>query len=117
MENSKGFCVLCPDKGIPGTLEHMLLECPALSEKRELIFKYWNIKTSHSPALTQLIAVKMSFDIEEFVQFVFDPSVLSEVILGCQEETFQLSDIFELKRTFCYAIHRRRLQLIGRFNC
>ena len=38
------------------------------------------------------------------------------VILGVQEKHFFLDEIFRLTRTFCYAMHRRRLQLLGLFN-
>ena len=89
---------------------------PSTVREKEVIYKFWENKTSNSPPLTKLFADKTSSNIVEFVQFLLDPSVVPEVILGCQEDKFKLSDIFELTRTFCYAIHRRRLQLIGRFN-
>ena len=51
-----------------------------------------------------------------FVQFVLDPSVVPEVIRGVQEESFTLAHVFRLTRTYCYAMHRRRMQLLGLFN-
>ena len=38
--NKEGFYILCPELSVPGTVEHILLTCPALEEKRILITKY-----------------------------------------------------------------------------
>ena len=38
------------------------------------------------------------------------------VITGVQNKLFTLDMAFSLTRTFTYGMHRRRLQLIGRFN-
>ena len=40
-DNKDGFCPLCPGTSIPGTLEHMLVLCPALDDKRRLLLDYW----------------------------------------------------------------------------
>ena len=116
-DNKMGFCVLCPGRDIPGTLEHMLVECGALQDKRDLIFTYWKNQAEDSPPLLNLLNTLMTNSTtESFVQFVLDPTVVPEVIRGCQDKIFSLSNILRLTRTYCYAIHRRRLQITGRFN-
>ena len=57
-----------------------------------------------------------SRNIKNIVQFLLDPSVVATVISAVQLDLFTLDDIFSVTRTYCYAIHRRRLQLTGRFK-
>ena len=114
--NPSGFCLLCPGKMIPGTVEHMLVACEGLAHKREDITMYWKQQTEDNEHLQALTTTKLCSEVDEQVQFLLDPSVVPSVIRGCQLQHFSLDDVFKLTRTFCYALHRRRLQLIGRFN-
>ena len=114
--NKDGNCLLCPGKAIPGTIEHLLVTCEALDSKRITLFDFWKQQSAESPHLQSLISTVLDYNITEYVQFLLDPSVVPVVISGCQKKLFNLDDVFHLTRTFCYAIHRRRLQLLGRFN-
>ena len=114
--NKEGFCQLCPGKDIPGTIEHLLVNCGALECKRETLFNFWKQQTEESINLQNLLNLVLQYNTTEFVQFVLDPSVTPSVIAGCQQGLFSLDEVFHLTRTFCYGIHRRRLQLLGRFN-
>ena len=101
---------------IPGTVEHMLVACEGLAHKGEDIIMYWKQQTEDNEHLQALTTTKLCSEVDEQVQFLLDPSVVPSVIRGCQLQHFSLDDVFKLTRTFCYALHRRRLQLIGRFN-
>ena len=115
-DNKSGFCVLCPGKNIVGSIEHLLVSCEALSEKRDALIKYWRQQTEDNFHLQTLFNSKLSSAESCLVQFVLDPSVVPEVIVGCQGKQFTLKEVFNLTKTFCYGLHRRRLQLTGRFN-
>ena len=114
--NKDGFCPLCPGTSIPGTLEHMLVLCPALDDKRRLLLDYWFEQTQNNQHLQKLLQTMLSSKLAVLIQFLLDPSAEPLVISGCQQEKFTLDEIFTLTRTFCYGLHRRRLQLIGRFK-
>ena len=116
-ENNEGHCLLCPGSNVPGTLEHMLVGCPALEDKRVLLKNFWMQPTQSSLQLQKLLETIQSFSSTvSLVQFLLDPSVIPAVIAGCQKSLYTLDDVFTLTRTFCYGLHRRRLQLNGRFN-
>ena len=40
--NKDGHCLLCPGTNVSGTLELMLVECPALDDKRRILLNFWN---------------------------------------------------------------------------
>ena len=114
--NEEGYCLLCPGKNIPGTIEHLLLSCEALKTKRSTLFNFWEENSEDSLPLQDLLLTIRRSSAKDFVQFVLDPSVVQSVITGCQKKLFQLDEIFHLTRTYAYGIHRRRLQLLGRLN-
>ena len=115
-DNKDGSCPLCPGTSIPGTLEHMLVLCPALDDKRRLLLDFGFEQTQNNQHLQKLLQTMLSSELVVLVQFLQDPSAEPMVISGCQHEKFTLDEIFALTRTFCYGLPRRRLQLIGRFN-
>ena len=94
----------------------MLVSCPGLNDKRDDLILYWNQRTEDNPHLHHLTSSMLSSEEDTLVQFLLDPSAVPSVIYGCQQKLYSLSDVFKLKRTNCYEIHRRRLQLIGRFK-
>ena len=115
-DNPNGHCILCPGQDIPGTLEHMLVSCDALASKRSILTDYFHKKTAENNDLRSLAKdVMMSSNPKTVVQFLLDPSVMPAVITATQNKKFTLSEVFTLTRTYCYAIHRRRLQLTGKF--
>ena len=115
-DNKGGDCLLCPEANIPGTLEHMLVVCPALEEKRTILKNFWAQQSQDNAQLGYLLEDMLSSHAPALVQFLLDPSVVPQVIAGCQKELYSIDEIFRLTRTYCYGLHRRRLQLNGRFN-
>ena len=94
----------------------MLVHCGTLATKRVLLVKYIDDNTKYMPLLSSLVKDMFSSTTKNLVQFLLDPSVTPAVIAAVQSKIFKLSDVFSLTRTYVYAIHRRRLQLIGKFN-
>ena len=114
--NKSGYCLLCPGKDLLGTIEHMLVSCEALDSKRKELENYWIQKTTENAHLQHLTSSALSSSVTDLVQFLLDPSVIPTVIIGCQQNQFTIDEVLGLTRTYCYGIHRRRLQLIGRFK-
>ena len=84
---------------------------------------YWDAELSGNLHSRRLLQSKVQDlyhgDAEKrasFDQFVLDPSVAPEVVIGVQGGHFKLSEIFRLTRTYCYAMHRSRMQLLGKFK-
>ena len=115
-DNPSGHCILCPGHDLPGTLEHMLVQCGALASKSVLLAKYLDDHTKGNHNLSALVKVIFSSTTKNLVQFLLDPSVMPAVISAVQSKSFSPSDVFSLTRTYVYAMHRRRLQLIGKLN-
>ena len=114
--NKEGFCLLCPGLDAAGNIEHLLVTCQALNSKRAELFTFWDQQAEESPQITELLLMMRKSKTKEFVQFVLDPSVVPAVISGCQNKLYKLEEIFNLTRTYTYAMHRRRLQLSGKLN-
>ena len=95
-------------------VEQLLTSCEALTEKREQIEKYWFQQAEDNIHLQELLSRMLASPVHLLVQFLLDPSVLPDVLSGCQQGHYSLEDVFILTRTHCYAMHRRRLQLAGK---
>ena len=83
-ENS-GLCGLHPEDPAVGDLVHHLVLCPALQERREVLFEYWSSITASSPPWRDIIITIMSSPVQKFMQFILDCSVLPEVITATQK--------------------------------
>ena len=114
--NPHGFCLLCPGKFQFGTVQHLLLHCEALSEKRSKVINMWSGYAEDDGPLHQLLKKLLQSPPELLTQFLLDPSVVPEAINLCQQKLVTLSSLSCLTRTWCYGLHRRRLQLLGKFQ-
>ena len=114
--NPHGFCILCPGMFQFGTVQHLLLHCEALAEKRAKIIEMWSDQAKEDDHLHHLLKELLKSRPELLTQFLLDPSVVPEVVTLCQQKLVNISDLFYLTRTWCYGLHRRRLQLLGKFN-
>ena len=113
-ENPSGLCIHCGDESnLIGTLKHYLIECIFFQPTRENMFKLCEDKLSdniHASLIFQKIVKNPEQNI--FFSFLLDPSCNSDVIRGVQEKKFTLELIFSSCRTYCYAIHRHRMELL-----
>ena len=114
--NPHGFCLLCPGKFQFGTVQHLLLHCEALSEKRSKVINMWSGYAEDDGPLHQLLKKLLQSPPELLTRFLLDPSVVPEAVNLCQQKLVTLSSLFYLTRTWCYGLHRRRLQLLGKFQ-
>ena len=115
-ENPDGLCVLCPGKHLLGTIEHLLVSCDTLFSTRQNITQYWFRFSSEDDALRKLLTAKLAANTAELVQFLLNPSAVPEVISGCQRQLYNLDELYKLTRCWCYAVHRKRLQITGKLH-
>ena len=115
-DNPHGFCTLCPGMSYFDTLEHFLISCDTLQDKRNTVITYWLKTAQEDDQLRNLLVTKLRAPPHILLQFLLDPSSDPDVIQGCQHKFFSLDEIFRLTRCWCYALHRRKLQLTGRFQ-
>ena len=122
--NSEGNCQLCLVTGHrtkPGTLEHLLLTCPALSETRRRSISHWSAYLADKPVLMPIIThhtltpgVK---GMKLHMQLLLDPTTCPMVISAVQEKGAGiLSHLLYLSRTWCYSHHLKRKRLLKLYN-
>ena len=96
------------------TLEHLLLYCPYYEQIRERLRKLW--LCTPNPFVHQITVQKLTGPVSDLLQFLLDASVIPSVVTLTQVMGNDiLKCIFHLTRTWCYAIHRERLKMQGRF--
>ena len=119
-ENRSGTCKLstCRNGQVVGSLEHILLFCPALSPVRTRMQKLSLKKASESEHIFRVVR-KYLFNVDTIskTQFLLDCSVLPEVICLVQNLGIQaLELLFNISRNWCYSIHRTRMNKLGLYK-
>ena len=109
-QNPLGFCLLCPGKFLFGTVQHLLLHCEALSDKRTRLIELWSAHADEDGHLHSLLKELLQSKPDILVQFLLDPSVIPQSVAMCQQKLFTLSSLYYLTRTWCYG------QLLGKFK-
>ena len=111
-QNKRGYCRFPTCCEVQGTLEHMLVSCPALSSTRESMYMMWLERSVMFPSLHAAIRAVLASDPADIVQFVLEPlalpSVLKDVML--HGDHF-LNHISYMTRTFAFYMHRHYKQL------
>ena len=103
----------CPAPGCSEqeTLEHILVFCPYYNEMRFRLQDLWRFKSD--AIIAQLVSQTLSGSPLVLAQFLLDASVHPSVITLVQEHGPELLQrIFHLTRTWCFSIHRLRIQLL-----
>ena len=112
-ENSK-LCQLHPEHQQLGDLVHHLLLCPALADRRALIFDYWDSLTASSLPCINIIKAA---PVKTFMQFILDCNVLPEVIQARQlHGDIVLKIVFKASRTYCYLMYQERLKRLDKWH-
>ena len=111
------FCQLHPDQPMVGDLEHHLVSCPALEERRALIFEYWDTITATSLPARSIINTFKLAPLKIFMQFILDCSVLPEVISAEQKYGKAILNLlFKATRTYCYSMYRERMKRLDMWS-
>ena len=115
--NKMGHCQLpqCIGKNAPGTLEHILVSCPSLSECRQKMSALWTTLCQENQTCARILNIVASTKSEEaLTQFLLDCSTVTCVIETVNLfGTDVLFPLFHLTRTWCFTIHRNRMNLLG----
>ena len=111
---SRDACCLAPSCVLQSeSLEHILIHCPAYSTTRDGLVRKW--RSVQHPGTLELATRALSAPTTHFMQFLLDASVMPETLHMVKihgEEV--LKSLFSLTRSWCYSIHRERLNLIKR---
>jgi hypothetical protein len=122
--NPEGLCLLCLIKGFPetpGTLEHLLLRCPALASARTQSTTHWSAYMVDKPALLPIVSHHTLTPGKEgetlHMQLLLDPTSCPIVITATQAlGKGILSHLLYLGRTWCHTHHLKRRKLLKLYN-
>ena len=115
-KNNTGVCSMC-DQGCEGSIEHLLVFCPSLTQCRQNLFKMLEQRDYFSDTSRNIIFNAHATSTTNFVQLLLDCSVLPEVIHACQTGSKQvLCEIFKFTRTWCFNVHSKRMTILGQWR-
>ena len=118
-QNKSGICSLlgCTGQAI-GSLDHIMLFCPALSTTRISLINLSLSVALESNLISDIITSAINDpSVKNVMQFLLDCSSLQAVQRLKQNSNHHLiSRLFYLTRTWCYSIHRARMTKLGLFQ-
>ena len=115
--NIDGHCLLpnCSPPGTLGSLEHLLLHCPVLRETRAKLLNLCTRISNKNHVVADIVSSVFSgSDSHQIMQLLLDCSTMPVVISAVQTFGIDIRDtILYLGRTWCYNIHRERMNQLG----
>ena len=117
--NKTGICTIPGCTGLDiGSLEHYLLFCPALSQARSKVVSLMEKVAAESDLIGNIFEKAFTNQTPEHtVQFILDCTSFPDIILLEQSGNISLvSRIFHVCRTWCYTLHRSRMNKLGLFQ-
>ena len=118
-QNREGLCLLpaCTPPS-EGSLEHILLHCTALAQTRARLHKLSRAVAKESALLFEIItSILESDNVDLTMQLILDSSVIPIVIKTTQSFGNHTRDrLLYLGHTWCYNIHRERMNQLGHFK-
>ena len=114
--NREGLCRLPGCDGCAGTVEHLLLHCPALAATRLKLISHWSAFMVSRPWLLPIVSHHTLGEDNLHMQFLIDASVLPLVISSSRTSPEILQSCLYLARTWNFAIHLSREKLRKLWN-
>ena len=107
----------CDQPNAIGDVEHLLINCSALSSRRAVLFEYWEKISATSTTHTDIVDSIKNGPPDQLLQFLLDCSVIPKIskLVDIHGEDF-LAPLFKMSRTFCYSIHRERLKILNKWR-
>ena len=116
-QNKAGICLLpsCTPSQSQGSLEHLLLRCSALAPSRLKLLRLAERVSSEDQAVSEiLLPVIHNGSTKTIRQILLDCSAMPAIIRHTQIHGPSVRDkIFYFGRTWCYYIHRERMNQMG----
>ena len=105
--NKEGYCPANSCLHTPGTLEHMLVVCPALHTVRERMYTMWLERSVMFPTLHSTIRDILESDDLVKVQFIIEPLAFHQ-LSNCFQLYGQkfIEQLSYLTRTFAFYLHK-----------
>ena len=115
-KNRTGNCSLCLN-GSDGSLEHLLVLCPALTQCCDKQFLWLNSHSGISDKARSIIAASSKKSVPDFTQLLLDCSVVPEVIEAVRPAKIASQT---LSMTFLnlpeHGVSMQRMKMLGRFT-
>ena len=114
-QNKSGYCRLPTCRQVQGTLEHLLVLCPALYNTRETMYQMWLERSVMFPNLHATIRAVLSSHSEDITQFILEPLAFPSI----QEDARTHGDHYiqllsYMIRTFAFYMNRNYKQLMDK---
>ena len=113
-KNTQGYCLADTCTETIGTLEHLLVHCPALAAVRQRMWNMFFERSVMFPALYSfLLELERSLP-QTQIQFLLDPRAFPEV-----QEIWEMcgqpavNHVYYLTRTYVYYLYRQKQILLG----
>ena len=111
--NRAGSCRAPTCPGTPGTLEHLLVSCPALTVVRESLYQMWLERTVMFPGLHQSIRDILVADPTDIVQFILEPLAFPQILADYRTHGSHFGhQLSYLTRTFAFSVHQQYQKLV-----
>ena len=112
--NSQGFCKADTCVEMIGDLEHLLLNCTALSSVRARLWNMFFEKSLNYPALYIFLQRLEKSSPQAKMQFILDPSFFPEIIeIWALFGLPSINHVYYLVRTYAYYLYRKKQTLLG----
>ena len=113
-KNKMGTCELDPEcSQTCETISHILICCPALSQKRQSLFQDWITRTDG--VINCILSGVLNRTQEQKTQFILDPLTDPVVIRFTQEYGEYITQkMCCFTRTFCHSIHKERMKILNK---
>ena len=112
--NRSGFCIAPSCTETPGTLEHLLVSCPAHSSTRERLYLMWLERSVMFPTLHAIIRAILKSPANIIAQFVLEPLAFQLILSDFQTLGDQFAQqLAYMTRTFAFYIHREHQNFLN----
>ena len=116
-KNRNGYCRAPCCSTTPGTLEHLLVVCPALSTTRDRLYQMWLERTVMFPTLHATVRAVLESPDHTIVQFVLEPLAFPDILTDFVSYGVHFAHLLAyLTRTFAFCMHRDYQRLIKQLD-
>ena len=113
-DNRSGYCKAPTCHQVIGSLEHLLVVCPAVEPVRARLYQMWLERTVQFPSLHSLILSVLKSPESVKVQFILEPMAFPLIIFLFQQHGHPIIEqVSYITRTFAFYIHKEKQKILG----